>query len=112
MIKLSIGAGVLGIPYAASEAGIIFHIIGLTFVTIWNSYSVHRLAESRSYVEKYTKDISQKHREFENINTFGIMAFHAFGSVGLYFIDSVLAILMIGIIIAYEGKLRLNEAIV
>ena len=105
MIKMSIGTGVIGIPYAASEGGIIFHIIGLALVTIWNNYSIHRLVESRSYVLQHKKDEGdQKSEEPENTSTFGVMTWHAFGSAGLYFIDSVLALLMIGIIVAYEGK--------
>jgi amino acid permease len=112
MVKMSIGTGVLGMPYAASKAGIMFHIIGLAFATLWNSYSVLRLAESRSYVEKNMKNVKQMGNVPQNTNTFGVMAWHAFGSVGLTFVDLVMIILMMGITIAYEGELESNEFIV
>jgi proton-coupled amino acid transporter len=105
MVKMSIGTGVLGMPYAASKAGIMFHIIGLAFATLWNSYSVLRLAESRSYVEKNMKNVKQMGNVPQNTNTFGVMAWHAFGSVGLTFVDLVMIILMMGITIAYEDAI-------
>lgn len=109
MIKMCIGSGCIAIPYAANEGGIIFHIIGLGVITLWNLYSVHRLDQSRSYIkQKKGRDENgfQKRLEPDTNSAFGVIAWHAFGSVGLHFVDTILVLLMIGIIVAYEGKRR------
>ena len=115
MVKMCVGTGVLAVPFAANAGGLLFHIIGLAFVTMWNIYSVHRLAESRTYVEEYK--LEKRHdgdndgderqaqeQPPENTNTLGLITWHAFGMPGLHMVDSILAMLMLGIIIAYEGK--------
>jgi amino acid permease len=108
--KLCVGTGVLAIPFAAREGGLLFHIIGSSLVTIWNVYSVHRLIESRSYIEMHREslnangNVEQVPATTVNTNQFGLVTYYAYGSVGLHVIDSVMIMLMLGIIIAYEGK--------
>ena len=110
MVKLSIGTGVLAIPFAASQGGLLFHILGLFVMTIWNIYSVHCLAESRMYVEGHkarfqdSADNIHHHKEPKNTNTFGMITWYALGSKGLHALDFILTLLMFGVIIAYEGK--------
>lgn len=110
--KLCIGTGVLAIPFAATEGGLVFHIIGLCFIAMWNSYSVHRLLESRSYIKNFktsleandSLDDEQKEAP-KNTNEFGYVTWHAFGGVGLQIVDSIMIMLMLGIIIAYEAAI-------
>lgn len=102
MVKMCVGTGVIGIPFAATEGGILFNIFGLGLITMWNAYSVRCLAESRSYITQHKVDNGRE--EPMNTSTFGLMTWYAFGSSGLFFIDMMLVILMLGIVVAYEGK--------
>lgn len=109
--KLCIGTGVLAIPFAAKEGGLLFHIVGSLLVTVWNIYSVHRLIESRSYIDMYRDglDASENTEEASalpvNTNQFGVVTYYAYGPVGLHFVDSIMIMLMLGIIIAYEDAI-------
>lgn len=111
MVKLSIGTGVLAIPFAASQGGLLFHILGLFVMTVWNIYSVHCLAESRMYVEgqkasfQDSADNIHRHKEPKNTNTFGMITWYALGSKGLHALDFILTLLMFGIMIAYEDAI-------
>ena len=132
MTKMCIGTGVLALPYATSEAGIIWYGLGLTMVALWNIYSTDRLLKSREcmneYKRKNTPHSSARKQLFqstsgdrvnfdeevitddklphddENLGTFGQVALFAFGNLGLHFVDTLMMVLMFGIIIAYEGK--------
>lgn len=115
IVKLCIGTGVLAIPFAATEGGLVFHIIGLCFIAMWNSYSVHRLLESRSYIQNYKITLGanesfddEKEEAPKNTNEFGYVTWHAFGWAGLQLADSIMIMLMLGIIVAYEGKMKEN----
>mmetsp|Transcript_9460 Transcript_9460/g.17798 ORF Transcript_9460/g.17798 Transcript_9460/m.17798 type:complete len:465 (+) Transcript_9460:72-1466(+) len=109
--KLCIGTGVLAIPFAAKEGGLLFHIIGSLLVTFWNVYSVHRLIESRSYIETHIESANSCDSVKEvlvpsiNTNQFGFVTYYAYGSVGLHVVDSIMIMLMLGIIIAYEDAI-------
>jgi len=103
MVKMCVGTGVIGIPFAATEGGILFNIFGLGLITMWNAYSVRCLAESRSYITQHKVDNGRE--EPMNTSTFGLMTWYAFGSSGLFFIDMMLVILMLGIVVAYEDAI-------
>eukprot|EP00979_Chaetoceros_neogracilis_P000057 scaffold17_cov259-Chaetoceros_neogracile.AAC.9 len=112
IVKLCIGTGVLAIPFAATEGGLVFHIIGLCFIAMWNSYSVHRLLESRSYIKNYKITLGanenfddEKEEAPKNTNEFGYVTWHAFGWAGLQLADSIMIMLMLGIIVAYEAAI-------
>jgi amino acid permease len=50
IIKMCIGSGTLAMPYAASQGGFLFHMIGLALVTKWNLYSVDRMISSKNFI--------------------------------------------------------------
>jgi len=106
LIKIMIGTGVLAIPFAATQGGLIFHIIGLAVVTIWNSYSVYCLDRSKIYIDtNTTMTDSYKKTIPKNTSTFGLITWHAFGTVALHCIDFVFGVFMFGLLIAYEDAI-------
>jgi len=144
IIKLCIGSGVLALPYAVNEAGLVCHVVGLSLVTLWNIYSTDRLIKCREYMQEFRyymkraesfssaddsyssktstesqraslhqseehvtlhQNMSSESVEDANTGTLGKVSLFAFGKVGLHAIDSVMMILMFGIIIAYEDAI-------
>mmetsp|Transcript_9130 Transcript_9130/g.10577 ORF Transcript_9130/g.10577 Transcript_9130/m.10577 type:complete len:493 (+) Transcript_9130:123-1601(+) len=144
IIKLCIGSGVLALPYAVNEAGLVCHVVGLSLVTLWNIYSTDRLIKCREYMQEFRyymkraesfssaddsyssktstesqraslhqseehvtlhQNMSSELAEDANTGTLGKVSLFAFGKVGLHAIDSVMMILMFGIIIAYEDAI-------
>ena len=106
-------------PFAASEGGLVFHIVGTAMITMWNIYSVHCLVQSRAYIQAYEEgaphtgtEVREESNRYqkppERTSTFGQVAWYAFGSVGLHIIDALLIMLMLGIIVAYEGTTIYN----
>jgi hypothetical protein len=85
----------------------------MCLIAMWNIYSVHRMLESKSYIEQYieqykinldaNESIEEHEEPPENTNALGNITWYAFGDAGLQFVDSILIMLMMGIIIAYEG---------
>jgi hypothetical protein len=53
MTKMCIGAGVLALPFATQEGGLIWHIFGLSIVTLWNLYATDRLLKCHVYMNEY-----------------------------------------------------------
>lgn len=51
--KMCMGSGTLGLPFGASQGGILFNVIGLFFITTYNIYSVERLIKSFGYIQQY-----------------------------------------------------------
>lgn len=106
IIKMCVGTGVLAIPFAATEGGILFSIIGLGLVTVWNIYSVDRMIESKAIIQRYTLSLDGIGNDSpnENTNELGLVTWYAFGDRGLLSIDFIMISLMTGIIVAYEGR--------
>lgn len=140
------GTGILALPFATNDAGLLFHPLGLTLVTIWNIYSTDCLLRSYDCMTQYywycfEKGTKQRSRQTSllsgfsidsssgsenlsydqdsdddndddeldrngqrsNTDTFGNIAYFAFGKWGLNVMDALIFILMMGIIICYEG---------
>lgn len=106
IIKMCVGTGVLAIPFAAAEGGILFSIIGLGLVTVWNIYSVDRMIESKAIIQRYTLSLDRigNNSPNENTNELGLVTWYVFGDRGLLSIDFIMISLMTGIIVAYEGR--------
>lgn len=117
MLKMCLGSGSLAIPYAADEGGLIFHIIGSGFITFWNIYAVNRMVESLNLIHEQencvdASQIEEKNHSStipisgpEHTSTLGRVVWHAFGPSGLLIIDILMFLLMVGVIISYEGAI-------
>ena len=67
MTKMCFGSGVLALPYATNEAGLIWFIIGVALITLWNIYSTDRLIKSRECMDQYLaiiEDVESKPIEY------------------------------------------------
>lgn len=53
MVKMCVGTGTLALPYAAKEGGLIWYIVGLSILTLWNIYSTDRLLKCCKYMNEY-----------------------------------------------------------
>ena len=146
--KMCMGTGTLALPYGASEGGLLFNVIGLIIIGLWNLYSMDRLISCLDYIssenddgsnlpkfptsngkkshrktssyrrrlykrmdsnrividEEMVKDDTPESEPPKNTATFGKVAWYVFGTPGLWFFDTVMMILMLGIIVAYQGK--------
>lgn len=67
MAKICMGSGTLALPYAATVGGLLFNIIGLCLIGLWNYYSSNCLLRCLDYLPTdYDDDIHQT--EKDNIN--------------------------------------------
>jgi len=68
--NLCMGTGTLGLPFSASQGGILGSLVGLFFITLWNIYSVDRLTKSLVYIQRhevntYTRDDIESNKDNE-----------------------------------------------
>jgi len=107
--KTCIGTGTLALPYACSEGGLLFSVIGLILLSLWNYNAVHRLIKCAELIQIYEQDLNNgKYEEIDveedgeikhnnnlrfgekspsGTSTFGKVAWYSFGSAGLYSFD-------------------------
>lgn len=118
---MCIGTGVLAIPFATTEGGLIFHVLGTGLLFFWNYHSVKLLVQSEEYIDlslnKKETDVlslvelqmSVSHTSDDQAgpqrSTFSKLAAEAFGLTGMHALDCSMIFLMLGIVIAYEGKI-------
>ena len=51
--KMCMGTGTLALPFAAKQGGLLFNVLGLALITLWNIYAVNRLLKCIEYIQKY-----------------------------------------------------------
>ncbi len=112
MVKMCIGTGVLAIPFAATEGGLIFHVLGTGLLFLWNYHSVKLLVQSEHFInlkkkEKFfnLEELSAADNQADPQSTFSKVAAEVFGMIGMHIVDCSMIFLMIGIVIAYEGEI-------
>ena len=52
LLKVLIGSGVLALPFAVVNVGLVFAPMGLLLVACWNGWNVQRLVRVRTLAEK------------------------------------------------------------
>ena len=58
------GSGTLALPYAATVGGLLFNIIGLCLIGLWNYYSSNCLLRCLDYLPTdYDNDINQTEKD-------------------------------------------------
>ena len=133
--KLCMGTGTLALPYAAQQGGLVFNVIGLGAIVVWNYYSAdcllrcldhlpqgrhnkrigHNQCSNTSY--EATEEIHSESDLYPSPNappsgttTYGVIAWHAFGKPGLIILDLLMIMLFVGLLTSYLGKLILTYA--
>lgn len=61
--KTCLGTGTLALPYAASQGGYLFNVLGLILISLWNLFNVNRLIHCEELVRELYGDWSQHHQQ-------------------------------------------------
>ena len=122
--KTCMGTGTLALPYAASQGGYIFSSIGLIAMALWNLYCVDRMMKCADLlhvietrrrrssssvprlVDRESRDDIDEAKTPPGTSTYGKVVWTAIGPTGLKCVDGVMIVLLLGIIVAYEGKCK------
>jgi hypothetical protein len=125
--KLCMGTGTLALPFAAQKGGLVFNMIGLGVIVVWNYYSAdcllgcfenlpseatdtsHHSCSIKAQEQKYdsggTEEVIPTANPPEETTTYGIIVYHAFGKAGLILLDSLMMMLSVGLLIAYQAAI-------
>ena len=97
VIKVCIGAGVLALPYAFSQGGLIVGTIGLTGIAMWNYWTTMMLLRTKDELssQKYVPPAHVK-------SSFGALAYRALGGWGLRVVDYSLIFTLMGVCATYQ----------
>lgn len=98
--KTCMGTGTLALPFAARQAGAIVNILGMLAIVGWNMYSVNRLCLCLEMLPNKSRSKGPP----EGTSTLSVVAFHALGPMGMHAVDVMFVVLLLGVIVAYEGK--------
>jgi amino acid permease len=123
LMKTCMGTGCLGLAFACQQGGIILYSIGLLAIGAWNTYAVQRLCACLDYIPGDSFSLSGSCPEGvvedtppirsrnprpkaptpppSGTSTLSVVAWHAFGPIGLEVLDAMMIILLFGIITAY-----------
>jgi hypothetical protein len=125
--KTCMGTGTLALPYAASQGGYICSTLGFILMALWNLYCVDRMLQCNHLLHTINRlqqvrklprrtqstsdddDDESSSVDISNFipsrtSTFGKVIWTAIGSVGLACYEIIMIVLLLGIIIAYEGE--------
>lgn len=127
LAKTCMGTGCLALPYAAKQGGILLTTVGMLAIAIWNVVASHRLSSCWDLLvaaNKQQQDVAtteqprEQQRRLSLIDlstlpppprgtaTLGKVAWYALGPTGLFVLDTLTVLLLLGIIIAYNDAIR------
>lgn len=69
MAKMCMGTGTLALPFAATEGGLLFNIIGLLLIGMWNYYSANCLLRCMEYTLDCADNDEQQYTSYGAIET-------------------------------------------
>ena len=69
MAKMCMGTGTLALPFAATEGGLLFNIIGLLLIGMWNYYSANCLLRCMEYTVDCADNDEQQYTSYGAIET-------------------------------------------
>lgn len=130
MAKTAAGTGILALPYACKQGGLVLFILGMFLISIWNVYCMKQLCESLEYLIRLADSpddlirsptVNQKRSnrvlpwnkcdQFsikfrdpppEGTSAFSKLGWYALGEFGLWSIDLMMLMLLLFINIAFE----------
>lgn len=104
LAKTCMGTGCLALPFAAKQGGILLHVFGLLVIALWNVLASQRLSACWDLLLSKTLTLPPPPR---GTATLGKVAWYALGgSTGLFVLDTLTVILLLGIIVAYNDAIR------
>ena len=105
--KLCMGTGTLALPFAAQKGGLVLNMLGLAAIAIWNYYSADCLLRCLEYIPDSPdpmNELAGSSGPPSGTTAYGVVAWHAFGKAGLFGLDSLMIMLSVGLLIAYQGN--------
>jgi amino acid permease len=106
LAKTAAGTGILALPFACQQGGLILFVFGTVVIALWNVFSLSRLCDCLLLLLQVEQDsrsnIFQRPPPPAGTATLGKIAYYALGDVGLLVLDIMLLLLLSGIVIAYE----------
>ncbi|KAG7373101.1 transmembrane amino acid transporter [Nitzschia inconspicua] len=109
LAKTAAGTGILALPFACQQGGLILFVFGTIIIALWNVFSLSRLCDCLTLLlqlgESPHSKISQRSPPPAGTATLGKIAYYALGDAGLIVLDIMLLLLLSGIVIAYEAAI-------
>ena len=131
MTKMCMGTGTLALPFAAEKGGLIFNVVGLALIAVWNYYCANcvlrcwdclhpriKRGDLDSDIERSSARQPQDYGSVEDqerlkqldnrkpppvgTTSYASVAWYAAGPAGLLVVDLLMLLLMVMLIIAYE----------
>jgi amino acid permease len=106
LAKTAAGTGILALPFACQQGGVLLFVFGTVMIAVWNVLSLKRLCQCLELLmdveSSPASKIFQRPPPPAGTATLGKVAYYALGDVGLVILDVMLLLLLCGIVIAYE----------
>jgi amino acid permease len=125
LAKTAAGTGILALPYACKEGGLLLFVVGTLVIAVWNVFSLKRLCDCLTILLETTTTTAaaaatdeaedsqhariRRQQQYRRpppppagTATLGKVAYYACGDTGLVVLDIMLLLLLSGIVIAYE----------
>ena len=91
ILKSYLGSGILGLPYAFREGGVSGSLFIMVFIGIISSHAMYLLVKTKQALNK--KDVP--------VVSFGDIAEHCYGKIGLYLVNGMLMFTQFGFCCVY-----------
>lgn len=119
--KTCCGTGVLALPFAAKQGGIVLYVSGLVGIALWNALASKTLCDCLDILLKLDKEKKHHHHHGRVANKnritpqlsppsgtsrFSSVAFYALGTNGILIMDALTVLLLLGILVAYQDAVR------
>ena len=111
LTKTAAGTGILALPFACKEGGLVLFVVGTVGIAVWNVFCLKRLCDCLDLLLMVSPPVIQSSEQSRMTQlppppagtaTLGKVAYYALGETGLILLDIMLLILLSGIVIAYE----------
>jgi amino acid permease len=129
LAKTCMGTGCLALPFAAKQGGLLLTVFGLVGIAFWNAFASRRLSSCWDMLQAplqralptdaslaHSKPTHRRRASLIDISalpppprgtaTLGKVAWYALGPTGLFVLDSLTVLLLLGIIVAYNDAIR------
>ena len=96
LCKMCVGAGILALPYATVEGGLLTSALLMLLVAILNGFSCCMLLRSKRVCSRYKMEVPA-----EISSTYAKLAYYAWGWTGVIIIDTSIIITLLGVCVTY-----------
>lgn len=112
LTKTMMGTGILALPYACQQGGLVLYSVGMIAIGAWNVFCVSRLVKCLDLLPPALSAADGTSASsggtgggggalHAGISTFAKVAWYAYGDWGLHLVDGMMILLLLGIVVAY-----------